>query len=881
MNLKEEEEQKDTPDISGQEINQINPEENNLSKNENIDQIEDNPDNNYLNSKLTTKKWRVKLYRLNGIGQWDDCGIGFVFCITNKEETGKIINKLIMINELTEEEMLNIDLDKNTSDFHNQRGTIMTWKTGDDKGDDNIAISFQEKEGVKEIMKNIFISEGKNINDENIFMDSQSENYYEVSIQNLPNLVRELNFDMGEQKLNLFINHLKNNNFEFITQLGELLKEEEKTIENLKTTASSNLSNNNNNINTNIINDKDNDIINSDKNIIINENNNTNNNDIYNEYNQQQIYKSLPMENIHYIFTIFKNLILLGDKDLIEILIRDEFYLITFGALEYDFETMKSIPHRKYFKDFVKFENILDIKDENILNKINQNLRLTYLRDTALSRLIDDNAIKAINLILQLNHNDMIQFFLNDLKYFDLLFNQLQNEDLNIKKKACLFLSELIECSKDVLQSRVTFCECLFEQGILSIIGKIIEEKKNDENKNINIDNQSNIFDKKGKLEAKELIRITAVEIFINILTMIPNIILDYLKKENDHKLLKQLTNIMLHSEIFGVKYEISQIYKTLIETQTKEQAMDRMELFSEPFQILLNYLKIPFGGDGLIEISHKKKLEISSTKQIIIEILITWFSLMSFNKQFWIDEMKINDIIINLLEENDKIINLHSIKLLKSIIDFSDVFVCNRIINEKLCNNLAQLFNKNIKKNNIIISCMMDFFESLSKNKQIIFNNIMTYQSDFFYQNKKFFKIILLRYENKPLPKRELINFLKNDYKDNESLFLYDFDFKDSGEIYDGEDEKVIDYLSKKREREEYNDEFFDNFALEHEHKKYNSNIDYYNNRIYFGNKDDNYDNDNDNEDDIKKNNFLPDLRVNERHDNNSNEDDEDNFHF
>ena len=879
----EEEEQKDIPDISDQEINQINQEDNNLSQNTNTNQIENNSDNNYLNSKLTTKKWRVKLYRLNAKGQWDDCGIGFVFCINNKDETGKIINKLIMINELTDEEMLNIDLDKNTSDFHNQRGTIMTWKTGDEKGDDNIAISFQEKEGVKEIMKNIFISEGKNINDENIFMDSLSENCYEVSIQNLPNLARELNFDMGEQKLNLFINNLKNSDCEFITQLGELLKEEEKKIENLKTTASSSLSNNNINANISIINDKNNEASNNDKNIIINENNINNN--LNNEYNQQQIYKSLPMENIHYIFTIFKNLILIGDKDLIEILIKDEYYLITFGALEYDFEEMKTVPHRIYFKNIVKFENILNLEDETLLKKINQNLRLTYLRDTALSRLIDDNAIKAINLILQLNHNDIIQFFLNDLKYFEILFNQLQNEDINIKKKACLFLSELIECSKDVLQSRVTFCECLFEQGILPIIGKIIEEKKNDEdeNKNRNIDNENNLFDKKGKLEIKELIRITAVEIFINILTMIPSIILDYLKKENDHKLLKQITNIMLYSEIFGIKYEISQIYKTLIETQTKELTMDRMELFAEPFQILLNYLKKPIGDNGEKEIPHKKKLEISSTKQLIIEILITWFSLMNFNKQFWIDEMKLNDIITNLLEENDKIINLHSIKLLKCIIDYSDLFVCDRIINEKLCNNLAQLFNKNIKKNNIIISCMMDFFESLSKNKQIIFNNIMTYQSDFFYQNKKYFKNILLRYENKPLPKRELINYLKNDYKDNESLFLYDFDFKDSGEIYDGEDEKVIDYLTKKREREEYNDEFFDNFTLEHDHKKYNSNNDYYNNRLIFGNKDDNFDNDNenDNDDDIKKNNFLPDLRVNESHDSNNNDDDEDNFHF
>jgi hypothetical protein len=108
--------------------------------------------------------------------------------------------------------------------------------------------------------------------------------------------------------------------------------------------------------------------------------------------------------------------------------------------------------------------------------------------------------------------------------------------------------------------------------------------------------------------------------------------------------------------------------------------------------------------------------MEIASTKQIIIEILITWLSLLSFNKQFWIDENKIEEIIANLLEDNDKMINLHSIKLLKCIIDYTDPFVCNKIITEKLCNNLSKLFSKNIKKNNIIISCMMDFFAKINK---------------------------------------------------------------------------------------------------------------------------------------------------------------------
>lgn len=43
-----------------------------------------------------------------------------------------------------------IKIDKN-SEFNKQRGTIITWKTNNKEEDDDTAISFQEKDGVKEI----------------------------------------------------------------------------------------------------------------------------------------------------------------------------------------------------------------------------------------------------------------------------------------------------------------------------------------------------------------------------------------------------------------------------------------------------------------------------------------------------------------------------------------------------------------------------------------------------------------------------------------------------------------------------------------------------------------------------------------------------------
>ena len=770
-------------------------------------EINDDKSDQYLDFNLITRKWRVKFYKLNSQGQWDDNGIGFVFCASKINESNEKMNKLIMLNELTEEEMFNIDLVKNGIEFNYQRSTIMTWKT-EEGDDDDLAISFQEKDGLIEIYRTIALCQEKEIKMENLLEEvNGAVNFLEVSVQNLPNLSKIINPEMSEMRFSDFIKELENSNYDLIIKLGEILINEEKKIENLKTSASSNIDikNNeeNNNININNI---------SDDSCYKKE---INKNEINNEYNQKLIYKNLPMKNIHYIFNIFKNLILIGDRNLTEALINDDLYLITFGALEYDFDIMKSIPHRQYFKNIVKFKNPLNIKDKEILKKINQNLRLTYLRDTALSRLIEDNAVKTINTILQYNHNDIIQFFLNNTIYLEMLLDQLKNEDLDVKKEACLFLSELIEVSKDVPQTRTTFSEQLFDEGILKIIGKIVEDNLLNDQDN----NNTEISEK------KEFIKITAVEIFIDILSSIPNVILDYLRKENDNNLLKLFTNIMLYSDNFGIKYEICQIYKTLIETQLIDKSSDRMLLFSEPFEIILKYLNVPLSSYIL---NHKKKIEVSSTKQIIIEILMTWFSKMNFNKQFWIESNKLDQILTNLLIEDDKIINLYTIKLLKCLINYTDPFICNKILTEELCNNLIVLFSNNVKKNNIIISSMMDFFDSLSQNKEMTFNNAMIFLKDFCYNNKKKFEIILMRYEHQTTPKKILKDYIRLDYKDykDPALFLGDWDYKFS-DILEDED-KTIDYLSKKRERSTSDDDLVDNNVFENYSKKYGSNNEY-----------------------------------------------------
>ena len=214
-----------------------------------------------------TKKWRVKLYLLNENGQWDDKGIGYVFLANEIQEesnfdggfenstAAKMDKKLIMLKETTNETIFNIDILKENIEFHNQRGTILTWKKMGSLDEDNIAISFQEKEGIAEIFKNIKIINGIILEDEDFFEEETPfEVFREVTTENLPNIYREIPPDMDESKIQDLVNYLEGTNCEFIKKLGLLLNSEEKKIEEVK----SSLSLNSLETDVSLINNKDN-----------------------------------------------------------------------------------------------------------------------------------------------------------------------------------------------------------------------------------------------------------------------------------------------------------------------------------------------------------------------------------------------------------------------------------------------------------------------------------------------------------------------------------------------------------------------------------------------------------------------------------------------
>jgi hypothetical protein len=127
--------------------------------------------------------------------------------------------------------------------------------------------------------------------------DEEEEVLPDPSIENLSYIAREIRPDLlSPNKIQKILEILMANKGYYIKQLGDLFESEEKILEK----------------------EKKSDI--------------TRNTDVTEFYLPEG--KTHFYENLSLIFSIFKNIFIIADQQLIETLISDELYLITFGALE-------------------------------------------------------------------------------------------------------------------------------------------------------------------------------------------------------------------------------------------------------------------------------------------------------------------------------------------------------------------------------------------------------------------------------------------------------------------------------------------------------------------------------------------------------------------
>ncbi len=111
------------------------------------------------------------------------------------------------------------------------------------------------------------------------------------------------------------------------------------------------------------------------------------------------------IENLHYLYEIFRNIFYLNRSSLFDILLSEEYIMDVIGCLEYDPSKTEPIRHREFINTKSKFKEVIPFNNTELVSKIHQTYRIQYIQDVILPApsVFEENSLASLSSFVFLN----------------------------------------------------------------------------------------------------------------------------------------------------------------------------------------------------------------------------------------------------------------------------------------------------------------------------------------------------------------------------------------------------------------------------------------------------------------------------------------------
>ncbi|KAJ8662157.1 hypothetical protein O0I10_001850 [Lichtheimia ornata] len=317
------------------------------------------------------RSFRVKLYKLDSEGTWEDQGTGYCIYKTGDEDEP---DEIFVRSERDETTLLKSKI-LDLKEYHRQQETLIVWTEG---AHVDLALSFQEADGCEHIWQRI---QEKHENGQQlppaISADSDTEDTPPIRESHEPDVLPPP--------------ELSN-----LSQIADILSNA-KTIQEKDRLAS----------------------------FIVPE---------------SYVDKLIPLfktcedlesiDDLHKLYTIMKAIIMLNDNTIVEHIIHDDIYMDVMGMLEYNPDTPNTrTKHRAFLEKCAEIKPVVPIKDEVIISKLHQNLRLKYIKECVFANEVDDSLNSIVHSLTFFNHIDIVSSIQHDSELLSSVFDIFRDEE--------------------------------------------------------------------------------------------------------------------------------------------------------------------------------------------------------------------------------------------------------------------------------------------------------------------------------------------------------------------------------------------------------------------------------------------------------------------
>eukprot|EP01027_Heterolobosea_sp_BB2_P017505 GEZU01024778.1.p1 GENE.GEZU01024778.1~~GEZU01024778.1.p1 ORF type:complete len:731 (+),score=182.80 GEZU01024778.1:1078-3270(+) len=434
------------------------------------------------------------------------------------------------------------------------------------------------------------------------------------------------------------------------------------------------------------------------------------------------------LESLRTLFRIFRGMVLLNDSTLYETLFSDEYIMDLMGALEYDPELpVRKANHREFLNNTVIFKEVVKFSDPNLVNKIHQNFKIQYLKDTVLPRSLDDQSFSTLNTIIFYNNVEIVQAIQQDEEFLNEVFTLLHSQDTPTPKRRDLmmFLQELNSLAKNLqVNNKNLFYKTLSDLGLFVILEKAI-------------------------IDPDLKIRQSGTDIIGMCLNYDPSMVRSFILSEKDkkHIFFRNVVQQLVSDDDVGIKGQLTEILKLILDSETLER-QEKDEILQVFYSDLLDILVAPLSKT---KPDPTETAEAFTTTKFHVCGILSFCVQHGYHIRYYVLRNNVLAKVLQVLSSNDKALVLAGIKFFRACVSLKDDFYNRYIVKNKLFDPIIQVFIDNGPRYNLINSAIIELFEFIRKEniKILIEYAVEKYQSQFekiTYVDT--FKLLILKYQ-------------------------------------------------------------------------------------------------------------------------------------
>uniref|UniRef100_A0A061R721 Protein phosphatase 4 regulatory subunit 3 n=1 Tax=Tetraselmis sp. GSL018 TaxID=582737 RepID=A0A061R721_9CHLO len=183
-------------------------------------------------------------------------------------------------------------------------------------------------------------------------------------------------------------------------------------------------------------------------------------------------------DSLNHLYKIVKGAIMLNETALFELLLSEDNVMDVVGALEYDPELKEQQKYREFLRERVVFKEVVPIKDQDVKAKIHQTYRISYIKDVILPRVLDDATFATLASLMLFNNVEVLMALQSDSTFLSELFGRLKsvNPQESDWRDLVAFLQELCSLAKHLQATpRMQLFAKLVDLGMFEVVTQVMK----------------------------------------------------------------------------------------------------------------------------------------------------------------------------------------------------------------------------------------------------------------------------------------------------------------------------------------------------------------------------------------------------------------------